>query len=347
MHAPWENFDMPPASHGENHPNQRGEHYNKGYRRGSGQTHHGRFQKDTRAHNNNNNNRNDRNQPWQSIRAIELGLWPRPFGEIHSERAYLLDKLQEHDSEARELFGRLPTVEEHISWSVNVPDELKKARKHRGWLKQRIKDTVEEERKVMARLGEIHVELQCRERWCQVERERELRSLRACSLGCCSNRPTPPPPPPPPAYPTPPPALSFAATPPWLPRATYPQTAAIRTYCPCGCGGPYQYSQEYLPLAVEVVPVNNQEPRPYTQPQNGGDIRPLREKIWVIEERSVDGKAPSTTPRTGDLPCEGELFESRPLRKLKSLPSLRYTWAEEHDGRDDAVHRCLGLCSPD
>ncbi|KAI3318651.1 hypothetical protein HD806DRAFT_308249 [Xylariaceae sp. AK1471] len=51
-------------------------------------------------------------------------------------------------------------------------EELRKAHRQRLWLFQQIEDNVSAERRLLKRLGDIHVEIQCRERWCQVERER-------------------------------------------------------------------------------------------------------------------------------------------------------------------------------
>ncbi|KAI1142239.1 hypothetical protein F5Y05DRAFT_218787 [Hypoxylon sp. FL0543] len=118
-----------------------------------------------------------RSDPWQSVSALQLGIRPRTFPEIHTERMYLLEMLQQHDGRATDLFMRVPIVEEQIRWPESQ-DAQKQARKLRGWLRHRIVDTVEEEKKVLARLCELHVEIQCRERWSWVEREREMMDLR-------------------------------------------------------------------------------------------------------------------------------------------------------------------------
>ncbi|KAI1775200.1 hypothetical protein F4818DRAFT_441297 [Hypoxylon cercidicola] len=117
-----------------------------------------------------------RGDPWQSLNAIQLGLEPRSFDKLHAERSYLLEMLQQHDQRAFELFQRVPIVDEQ--WKMaETTDEQQKARKHRGWLRHRIGDIVEEEKSILTRLSELHVEIQCRERWHQVERDREMRNL--------------------------------------------------------------------------------------------------------------------------------------------------------------------------
>ncbi|KAI2469926.1 hypothetical protein F4781DRAFT_392331 [Annulohypoxylon bovei var. microspora] len=117
-----------------------------------------------------------RGDPWQSVSALQLGLQPRSFGELHAERMYLLEMLQQHDRRAFDLFMKVPLVEGNICWAENLEDR-KQAKKHRGWLRHRIVDTVEEEKKILARLSELHVEIQCRERWSRVEKEREMINL--------------------------------------------------------------------------------------------------------------------------------------------------------------------------
>ncbi|OTB03327.1 hypothetical protein M426DRAFT_12686 [Hypoxylon sp. CI-4A] len=115
-----------------------------------------------------------RGDPWQSVNALQLGLEPRTFDEVHRERMCLLEMLQQRDKRATDLFMRIPIVESRIHWSLD-PEEQRQAKKHRGWLRHRIVDTVEEEKRILARLSELHVEIQCRERWYRVERDREMR----------------------------------------------------------------------------------------------------------------------------------------------------------------------------
>ncbi|KAI0111840.1 hypothetical protein F4814DRAFT_368266 [Daldinia grandis] len=117
-----------------------------------------------------------RSDPWQSVSALQLGLHPRPFHELHTERLYLLEMLQQHNRKALGLFGQVPTAEENIQ-NADTPYKLRQAKKTRGWLRHRITETVEEEKKILARLSELYVEIQCQERWVQVEMERVARGL--------------------------------------------------------------------------------------------------------------------------------------------------------------------------
>ncbi|KAI1470804.1 uncharacterized protein F4812DRAFT_469313 [Daldinia caldariorum] len=117
-----------------------------------------------------------RSDPWQSVSALQLGLHPRPFRELHFERMYLLEKLQQHDERALQLFGRVPDVDEQIEHAKNQSED-RRAKKLRGWLRHRITDIVEEEKKTLERLSELHVEIQCQERWRQVDEGRTARGL--------------------------------------------------------------------------------------------------------------------------------------------------------------------------
>ncbi|KAI2628354.1 hypothetical protein GGS21DRAFT_239123 [Xylaria nigripes] len=148
---------------------------------------------------------------WQSTEALELVLNPRSFDELHAERVYILSALQLHDRRALELLRRIPVLEEQISKYYQYEDhdydqyqrkhqgmnerqrirvnevcvdeedkkrrgdeqeELRKACRQRLWVRQQIEDTVDAERNLLTRLSELHVEIQCRERWHQVECER-------------------------------------------------------------------------------------------------------------------------------------------------------------------------------
>ncbi|KAI0971392.1 hypothetical protein F4678DRAFT_82912 [Xylaria arbuscula] len=157
-----------------------------------------------------------RTYPWQPADALELGLHPRTFEELHAEKVYLLTALQSQDHQALELFRRLPALEEYIDQphhyqqphhdldaqyqnanpKVKVKIDgipvsgvsnhqerreeaekeeearLRSARRQRFWVRQQIEHTINAERNLLVRLGELHIEIQCRERWCQVGQER-------------------------------------------------------------------------------------------------------------------------------------------------------------------------------
>ncbi|KAK7956874.1 uncharacterized protein PG986_006096 [Apiospora aurea] len=95
---------------------------------------------------------------------------PRPFDHIESERQHLQYLLSEQDRRARDLFSRIAAVDE--AYDFGSVHEHRQARKDRVCLRRRINETVDREKEILGRLGEIHVEIQCRERWHMVEQQR-------------------------------------------------------------------------------------------------------------------------------------------------------------------------------
>ncbi|KAK8051304.1 hypothetical protein PG993_002689 [Apiospora rasikravindrae] len=95
---------------------------------------------------------------------------PRPFDHIESERQHLQCLLGEQDRRARDLFSRIAAVDEAYNFG-SIHEHLQ-ARKDRVWLQRRIDETVGWEKEILVRLGEIHVEIQCRKRWYMVEQQR-------------------------------------------------------------------------------------------------------------------------------------------------------------------------------
>jgi hypothetical protein len=97
---------------------------------------------------------------------------PRTFDVLHTERAYLLSCLQQENGKATELLKRILPLEEILVFT-QVSHERRPAKKHLGWLRCRIKETTRQEKAILARLGQLSYEIQSRERWTQVESERQ------------------------------------------------------------------------------------------------------------------------------------------------------------------------------
>jgi hypothetical protein len=100
---------------------------------------------------------------------------PRTFEELHTERVYLLACLQQENEKATQLLKRILPLEE-ILVLAQVSHERKEAKKTLGWLRYRIKETTLQEKAILARLGQLSYEIQSRERWTQVESERQQQS---------------------------------------------------------------------------------------------------------------------------------------------------------------------------
>ena len=118
------------------------------------------------------------------ISSRDMGLQPRPLPELVDERTLLLDELQRCDAEVRDLFAQLVTVHErrggllhdHASAERTAEYENESRRRRRG-LMCRIELTVDSEREILVRIGELSVEIQCCERWWQVRRGYDPLSL--------------------------------------------------------------------------------------------------------------------------------------------------------------------------
>ncbi|KAI0597827.1 hypothetical protein F4775DRAFT_558769 [Biscogniauxia sp. FL1348] len=148
-------------------------------------------------------------------KALDLGLRPRLFEAIESDRMYHTDRLQKQDSHTLDLLRRFAQAEDQLSHgSING---RKGGKKHRNWLKQKIGESIREEKLILSRLGELHVEIQCRERWCQIRGDRESRDTRY-HLTCPGEFP--------------PPSAPFPHPPSLIPYPPVPHTYPVEVYLP-------------------------------------------------------------------------------------------------------------------
>ncbi|KAI1207096.1 uncharacterized protein F4807DRAFT_213892 [Annulohypoxylon truncatum] len=250
-----------------------------------------------------------RGDPWQSVSALQLGLQPRSFNELHTERMYLLEMLQQHDRRAIDLFMKVPVVEEKI-YQARDPQEQKQAKKHRGWLRHRIVDTVEEEKKILARLSELHVEIQCRERWSRVERERERLNITAQHAPAYANPPMPSLTPwGPQTYPLPP----------ELPAPNYPYY--VHT------GSPGIYYQRPI-SAGGIYSSHNEDHETPTHGQNPSD-NDFGPEAHELDDTAIDHSPGSESRRRSQSLVT--FSESRPTHR-SSMPSLSRTWSGQSEG---------------
>jgi len=101
---------------------------------------------------------------------------PRSLEQLQAERAYLLGILQRENEKATEFLRRIPPLEETILLSHN--SHVRRAvKKQLGWLKYRIRETISQEKSIIARLGELSFDILSRERWNQIENKRRQRFL--------------------------------------------------------------------------------------------------------------------------------------------------------------------------
>ncbi len=94
-------------------------------------------------------------------------LDPRPLQELHNERSYLIHNLQKQGDRAARLHHRYAAVEARLNTATAQPPsaETKKTKREASLLRAKIADTAQQEQLTLLRLGEIHLELQNRDRW--------------------------------------------------------------------------------------------------------------------------------------------------------------------------------------
>jgi len=96
---------------------------------------------------------------------------PRSLEQLQTERAYLLGILQRENEKATEFLRRIPPLEETILFS-HESHVRRTVKKHLGWLKYRIRETISQEKSIIARLGDLSFDILYRERLNQIENER-------------------------------------------------------------------------------------------------------------------------------------------------------------------------------
>ncbi|RDW80697.1 hypothetical protein BP5796_05395 [Coleophoma crateriformis] len=123
----------------------------------------------------------------------------RAFEELHAERSYLLQILQDHNAKATNLLKQLSHLEEAVAKNGQA---RRKTTKQLGWVRSRLRECTQQEKTILARLGEVTHEIQIKDRLAQVESERqEHEQLLSHQHAMFQTKHfSLPPPPPPPAF---------------------------------------------------------------------------------------------------------------------------------------------------
>ncbi|KAK4158097.1 hypothetical protein C8A00DRAFT_11151 [Chaetomidium leptoderma] len=108
--------------------------------------------------------------PASSYMLAVQSLDPRPLGELHNEHAYLLYDLQKQGDRATRLFQRYAAVEARLA-EAQTSSETKKCKKEACLVRTKIAENTQQRQLILLRLGEIHVELQNRDRWMLVHHQ--------------------------------------------------------------------------------------------------------------------------------------------------------------------------------
>ncbi|KAK0742169.1 hypothetical protein B0T21DRAFT_283696 [Apiosordaria backusii] len=99
--------------------------------------------------------------------AAVQSLDPRPLEQLHNERSYLIYNLQKQGQRATRLFQKYAALEVLMS-GTQTPAEAKKTKREMSSIKNKISESTQQEQLILIRLGELHIELQNRDRWMQV-----------------------------------------------------------------------------------------------------------------------------------------------------------------------------------
>lgn len=132
-----------------------------------------------------------------------LGLHASPLTrprDPYTERSYLMQNLQSQDVRAKRLLSRLTSAEERLALAEverTVPGEARRIRKEISLLKAKMAENAQQERLTLLRLSDLYVEIQGRERWTAVQRQKAMQGFVA-SLPQYHYYPVQAPPPPPP-----------------------------------------------------------------------------------------------------------------------------------------------------
>lgn len=113
--------------------------------------------------------------PASSYMLAIQSLDPRPLQDLHNERSYLFYNLRKQGDRATRLFQRYAAVETRLAAATTTP-ETRKCKKEAALIKTKIVESTQQEQLILLRLGEIHVELQNRDRWMLVHHRPLLQS---------------------------------------------------------------------------------------------------------------------------------------------------------------------------
>ncbi|KAK9422462.1 hypothetical protein SUNI508_04818 [Seiridium unicorne] len=269
---------------------------------------------------------------WSSNRSMLIALEPRPFGVLHQERECLAHHLNFVDEWATHLYRQLACYDERISHLEGK--ERNDARKEQQWLRKRICDSLEDQKAIMLRLGELHIEIQSRERWCAIRRERDESNIIGCSRWGW-NQPA--------NWPR------FSQdhwAPEHYPGTTYypPMQHWVSFPLPIGNQGGDSVANEYQGLPGEHGQYRQHtNTRGYQQHHHLHTAESRAVIARCLDARQLEDWG-STVWRQEDANYDvvsGSVHSASPLsRRRNSLPSLQFAWSRT-SGIEES-HQCLG-----
>ncbi|KAL6856697.1 hypothetical protein J3F83DRAFT_374893 [Trichoderma novae-zelandiae] len=97
---------------------------------------------------------------------------PRSYEEIYAERAYLTASLQVHSMRAIDMIHQYSLIEEELQARDHVGKERRKLRKQMSFIKVKLSEASRQEKAIVLRLSELHMEQLGRDAWDQVQQRR-------------------------------------------------------------------------------------------------------------------------------------------------------------------------------
>ncbi|KAI1877127.1 uncharacterized protein JN550_001199 [Neoarthrinium moseri] len=265
--------------------------------------------------------------PWSYSKALQIALEPRSFNELNGQRECLLEALNLESERVLKLFREWATFDDMVQLSEGI--RLREIKKSRSWCRKQIAESIEEEKAILLRLSDIHIEIQSRERWCTVWKERSepgIEYLRQTWHHGNGGR----------RYEghhaTHSPLTLRPHT--WQPAMSLPLGLISSNGSAPGCEedaftrGQYQkqHSPDYQQDAVALTA------NPMVTVAMGSNPAALHDKSKTNKFQYFISKASESSP--------SDISTIQPTRKRNSMPELMYVWTDESVGEEG--HKCLG-----
>ncbi|KAK0757331.1 hypothetical protein N5P37_010052 [Trichoderma harzianum] len=117
-----------------------------------------------------------RRNPKQTTPFWNLMFRPRSYEEIYAERAYLTTSLHVCSVKVMELIHQYALIEEVLQAKEHPGKERRKLRKQMSFIKVKFAEASRQERAIVMRLSELHMEQLGRDAWDQIHQRRMFHS---------------------------------------------------------------------------------------------------------------------------------------------------------------------------
>ncbi|KAK4069593.1 uncharacterized protein Triagg1_7017 [Trichoderma aggressivum f. europaeum] len=113
-----------------------------------------------------------RRNPKQTTPSWNLMFHPRSYEEIYAERAYLTTSLNVYSIKVMELINQYALIEEVLQAKEHPGKERRKLRKQMSFIKVKLSEASRQEKAIVMRLSELHMEQLGRDAWDQIQQRR-------------------------------------------------------------------------------------------------------------------------------------------------------------------------------